>query len=253
MSEENRSAGSGPEAGTPAETEPADAPPTAVPPVAGIPADASPAATPLPDVRQRILEAAVDLFGTRGVAGTTTRAIAEAAGVSTSVLLHHYISRDALADACEDYVVRTILEEKLGGHSVAEAAARVLGDPKLESRLRFIGRQIKDGSRSGTRMFDRMVAETRAVIGQDVAGMRWKTTAETDALAVVLATYGLAPLLFADHLARHFGTAPYSAETMRRIGPALLELYVNGVIEPAAGGGSEAAGPDRQERGRHSG
>ena len=89
-------------------------------------------------MRQRILEAAVELFGTRGVAGTTTRAIAETAGVSTSLLLHHYISKDVLAADCEDYVVRTILEEKLGGHSMAEAAARLLGDPKLESRLRFI-------------------------------------------------------------------------------------------------------------------
>ena len=213
-------------------------------------------------MRQRILEAAVELFGTRGVAGTTTRAIAEAAGVSTSLLLHHYISKDVLAADCEDYVVRTILEEKLGGHSMAEAAARLLGDPKLESRLRFIARQITDGSRSGMRMFDRMVKETRAVIGKDVAGMRWKGTPDPDALAVILAMYGMAPLLLADHLARHFGTAPYSAETMRRMGPVLLELYVNGIIEPVAGGETEplwpdtpgrADTPDRPAGGRHAG
>ena len=213
-------------------------------------------------MRQRILEAAVELFGTRGVAGTTTRAIAEAAGVSLSLLLHHYISKDILAADCEDYVVRTILEEKLGGHSMAEAAARLLGDPKLESRLRFISRQITDGSRSGVRMFDRMVKETQAVIGKDVAGMRWKETSDPDTLAVVLAMYGMAPLLLADHLARHFGTAPYSAETLQRIGPVLLELYVNGIIEPAAGGGTDPLGPNspgrqdtpgRPSGGRHAG
>jgi len=246
VSDENRAAGSGPEAGTPATEVPA----------------AGPSDAGVLDVRQRILEAAVELFGTRGVAGTTTRAIAEAAGVSQSLLLHHYISKDILAADCEDYVVRTILEEKLGGHSMAEAAARLLGDPKLESRLRFIGRQITDGSRSGGRMFDRMVKETRAVIGQDVAGMRWKETSDPDTLAVVLAMYGMAPLLLADHLARHFGTTPYSAETMRRMGPVLLELYVNGIIEPVAGGETEPLWPDRQGRpdtpgrpagGRHAG
>ena len=233
MSEENREAGSGPEAGTPA----TDVPATDVP-------AAGPSDVGVLDVRQRILEAAVELFGTRGVAGTTTRAIAETAGVSLSLLLHHYISKDALAADCEDYVVRTILEEKLGGRTMAESAARLLGDPKLESRLRFISRQITDGSRSGARMFDRMVNETKAVIGKDVAGMRWKDTSDPDTLAVVLTMYGMAPLLLADHLARHFGTDPYSAETMRRMGPVLLELYVNGIIEPVAGGETEPLRPD---------
>lgn len=238
MSEENRSAGSGPEAGAPA-----------VDPPAAASSDAG-----VLDVRQRILEAAIDLFGTRGVAGTTTRAIAEAAGVSLSLLLHHYISKETLAADCEDYVIRTILEEKLGGHSMAESAARLLGDPKLESRLRFIARQITDGSRAGARMFDRMVKETRAVIGKDVAGMRWKATSDPDTLAVVLTMYGMAPLLLADHLARHFDTAPYSAETLQRIAPVLLELYVNGIIEPAAGDGKEPAWPDtpgQSSGGRH--
>ncbi|GER22551.1 hypothetical protein NCCP1664_10480 [Zafaria cholistanensis] len=240
MSEENRAAGRGPDAGTSP---------------AGIPA-AGPSGAGAQDVRQRILEAAIDLFGVRGVAGTPTRAIAEAAGVSTSLLLHHYISKDSLAVDCEDYVVRTILEENLGGHGPAEAAARLLDDPKLESRLRFIARQVTDGSRSGGRMFDRLVKEAKAGISRDPAGMRWKATSDPDVLAVVLAMHAMAPLLLADHLARHFGTVPYSAETLRRMGPVLMELYANGIIEPNAGGARQPSGPEAPGRpggGRHAG
>lgn len=54
--------------------------------------------TPSPPVRIRLLAAAAEVFAHHGVAGATTRRIAEAAGVNEVTLFRHFGSKDALLD-----------------------------------------------------------------------------------------------------------------------------------------------------------
>src|SRR5438094_9900899 len=56
--------------------------------------------------RQAIVDAAVPLFARKGFAGTTTRELAEAAGISEALLFRHFPSkqllyREILALGCE--------------------------------------------------------------------------------------------------------------------------------------------------------
>jgi AcrR family transcriptional regulator len=60
--------------------------------------------------RQRIIEATTRLFAEKGIAGTTTRAIAQRAGVNEVTLFRHFGSKDNLA--------REIMRE-FGGQAVA--------------------------------------------------------------------------------------------------------------------------------------
>lgn len=83
-----------------------------------------------PEVRRaRIIEAAVRCFARRGFAGTTTRRLAQAAGVSEALVFRHFPDKRAL--------YRAIVEAKLAGRPPGlfpeEAAAR--GDDRavLES------------------------------------------------------------------------------------------------------------------------
>jgi AcrR family transcriptional regulator len=48
------------------------------------------------DRRQQILETAMDLFGHQGYLGTTTRQIAEAAGVNEAIIFRHFPTKDEL-------------------------------------------------------------------------------------------------------------------------------------------------------------
>jgi AcrR family transcriptional regulator len=48
------------------------------------------------DSRQRILEAALDLFGERGLTGTTVRDIAAAAKVNVAAISYHFGGKDEL-------------------------------------------------------------------------------------------------------------------------------------------------------------
>jgi AcrR family transcriptional regulator len=63
-------------------------------------------ATPL-DRREVILERAADLFAKQGVAATTVREIAEAVGILSGSLYHHFPSKDAIVDA----IVSTFMED----------------------------------------------------------------------------------------------------------------------------------------------
>jgi len=52
--------------------------------------------------RQRMLEAAVELFAEGGLGGTSVRDVAGAAGVSLAMVHHYFGSKDDLYDACID-------------------------------------------------------------------------------------------------------------------------------------------------------
>lgn len=57
------------------------------------------------EVRERALHAALECFGAFGYEGTSTRAVADRAGVSHTLLLYHYESKEKLWRATMDAVI----------------------------------------------------------------------------------------------------------------------------------------------------
>jgi TetR/AcrR family transcriptional regulator len=55
------------------------------------------------DRRRQILEVAIDLFSKRGFGGTTTKQIAEAAGVSEAIIFRHFATKQDLYTAILDF------------------------------------------------------------------------------------------------------------------------------------------------------
>jgi AcrR family transcriptional regulator len=79
------------------------------------------------DRREVILREAAELFAAQGVAGTTVREIADAAGILSGSLYHHFASKDDIVDA----VLSTFLTE------LRERYDQVLGSGgDVASRLR---------------------------------------------------------------------------------------------------------------------
>ncbi len=75
-------------------------------------------ATPL-DRRDVILERAADLFAKQGVAATTVREIAEAVGILSGSLYHHFSSKDAIVDA----IVASFMDDLVARYDAVLAAS----------------------------------------------------------------------------------------------------------------------------------
>lgn len=73
------------------------------------------------DAAERILEAADELFSTRGFAGVSVRDVAEAAGVKKASVFYHYKSKDELFER--------VLERYYAAHARVLQAAGTDGDP----------------------------------------------------------------------------------------------------------------------------
>jgi AcrR family transcriptional regulator len=65
---------------------------------------------PVESTRQRILDAALDLFATRGFAATSTRELSERLGFTKAALYYHFHSKDALLQALVDPVMAELTE-----------------------------------------------------------------------------------------------------------------------------------------------
>ena len=89
------------------------------------------AAEPQPSTRQRILDAALELFALHGFAGTSIRAIARQVGLRESSLYNHFPGKHALYEALFDAHGPASSAERLrGAHYQA-----LRGDPRGFCRL----------------------------------------------------------------------------------------------------------------------
>jgi AcrR family transcriptional regulator len=86
---------------------------------------------PAQDRRQQILELATRLFARRGYQGTTTRQIAEQAGVNEAIIFRHFPSKEHLYWA--------VIEHQIGRHGGREKMRRALeaegGDAEVLTAL----------------------------------------------------------------------------------------------------------------------
>jgi AcrR family transcriptional regulator len=58
--------------------------------------------------KARIRDAAIASFSENGIAGTTARKVATAAGVSPGLVIHHFGSMEDLRVACDEHIATTI-------------------------------------------------------------------------------------------------------------------------------------------------
>lgn len=77
--------------------------------------------------QSRVLDAAVDRFGTNGFRGTSVAAIAREAGVSAAAPFAYWPSKEALFEAAVDHDAKTVIAELLSGIGETDDIARWLG------------------------------------------------------------------------------------------------------------------------------
>lgn len=158
--------------------------------------------------RARIRDAAITCFADRGVAATSVRAIATAAGVSPGLVIHHYGSKDALRVACDEWVAQRIYEVK--SEAIDDGLAmsplgtvhQLTEGPPIAG---YVARMLVDGSPHVTDLVDGLVANGRAMSERSVAGGLMNPTDDEYARAAVLTIWSLGALVLHDHVERLLG------------------------------------------------
>ncbi|MEX2504856.1 MAG: TetR family transcriptional regulator [Egicoccus sp.] len=158
--------------------------------------------------RARIRDAAITCFAEGGVAATSVRTVAAAAGVSPALVIHHFGSKDALRVACDQHVAALVREQKSSAMAQGPgldpfAALRTSRDgPPL---LRYLARTLTDGSPHVADLVDEMVDDAVAYMEQGVEAGMLKASEDPRGRAAVLTLWSLGALVLHEHANRLLG------------------------------------------------
>lgn len=182
--------------------------------------------------RARIRDAAIVRFSERGFTGTSLRQIAQDAGVSPALILHHFGSKEGLREACDAHVVRSFVSERDG--MTGADASRLMREAldSLEGRsvaLDYLAGMLVDDSAASDRLFDMFLASTREMLRDQIAAGAMREQSDLEATAVYMTLYGLGPVILRRHLARAFGESTLSTSLLERSTIPVLELYTHGL------------------------
>jgi AcrR family transcriptional regulator len=157
--------------------------------------------------KARIRDAAIDCFAELGVPGTTARKIAEAAGVSPGLVIHHFGSMDELRTTCDRYVaasIRRYKEEALAeGPNLDVLAA--LRDVNAGSLVGYLAAVLNDDSPTVARLVDDLVSDAEEYLEQGVRTGMIRPSPNPKGRAVVLVLWSLGALVLHRQVHRILG------------------------------------------------
>ena len=205
--------------------------------------------------RARIRDAAIDCFARLGAAGTTTRRVAEAAGVSPGLVIHHFGSMEALRTACDEHVVAYIRDRKTEaiaqgpGLDVLAALRQYRGAPAM----RYVARMLADDSEAADSLVDDLVADAAGYMRKGVESGMLRPSGDLEARAAVVMLWGLGALVLHRHVERLLGTDLLAPDALS--GPAAAgylapaySLLGEGMLTPEAAQSLTAAISQISER-----
>lgn len=185
-------------------------------------------------MRARIRDAAIELFGAEGFERVTVRQIAQRAGSSAALVLHHFGSKAGLRQECDDHVVATLLADRVAAAETptAQGVAAVLARAgAYRGLLDYLVRLLAESGETSERVFDTFLEHTRAMMHDVESTWRPRPVSDPDTTALLLTAYGLAPLLLQSHLARLLGADPLGPDGARRLTLPSLELFTHGLFQ----------------------
>ena len=193
------------------------------------------ARSPEGDARQRILDAAVVLYGERGFTGVTIKEIAEHVGVSAPLVIHHFGSKAGLRRACDRYVASTIHRMKtesvrLDGPMPRNYVFEMLHANR--SLLQYLLKAFVAGGAEVDALFDQLVEDSLEYTAEgEELGLVYPS-ANPRHRAVVMLLQAFGALMLHHQMERHLGANPVQGapEDLLPYISAVMELYTQPVV-----------------------
>lgn len=140
----------------------------------------------------RIRDAAIEQFGEHGF-GVGLRAIAEAAGVSAALVIHHFGSKEGLRKACEDYIaekIRNTKSEAIQSNDPATWFAQLAEIEDYAPLMAYLVRSMQTGGDLANMMWRRMIDNAEGYMEEGVRAGTIKPSRDPQARAKYLAITG---------------------------------------------------------------
>jgi AcrR family transcriptional regulator len=140
----------------------------------------------------RIRDAAIVQFGGRGF-DVGLRAIAEAAGVSAALVIHHFGSKEGLRKACDDYIAEEIRSGKSEAMRSMDPATWFAQMAEIESYaplMAYLVRSMQTGGDLAKALWQKMIDDAEAYLDDGVRTGLLKPSRDSRARAKYLSMTG---------------------------------------------------------------
>lgn len=190
---------------------------------------------------QRILEAAINLFGRTGVKGTSLKVVAAEAGVSPALVIHHFGSKDGLQRACDRHVAAVVRANKQSTLTHGPQLDPFHTLRQLEQSqplLRYLARSLTEGGEHTAALVDEFVADAEDYMraGEEAGYLKPSTTPRERTITLVI--WSLGALAMHEHVRRLLGVDFLDGDAPpESLGPYLrpmLELFTQGLMQEGA-------------------
>jgi AcrR family transcriptional regulator len=181
----------------------------------------------------RIRDAAIEQFGEHGF-GVGLRSIAEAAGVSAALVIHHFGSKDGLRKACDDFVAEEIRSGKSEAMRSSDPATWFAAMAEIEEYaplMAYLVRSMQSGGELANTLWRRMIDNAEGYLDEGVQTGILKPSRDPHARAKYLAITGGGGFLL--YLQMHQTQADLRAvlrDYARDMVLPALELYTEGLM-----------------------
>ncbi|MGD1279882.1 TetR family transcriptional regulator [Mycobacterium seoulense] len=181
----------------------------------------------------RIRDAAIEQFGEQGF-GVGLRAIAEAAGVSAALVIHHFGSKDGLRKACDDYIaeeIRTSKSEALKSNDPATWFAQMAEIESYAPMMAYLVRSMQTGGDLANMLWGRMIDNAEEYLDEGVRAGTIKPSRDPRARARYLGITGGGGFLL--YLQMHDTPTDIRAvlrDYAREMVLPALEIYTDGLL-----------------------
>jgi len=194
--------------------------------------------------RARIREAALRLYAEHGTQATSIRMVAEEAGLSAGAVMHHFKSKDELAEAVQHAVVAKIREvvSGVGLDQPPAAAARarrqafdqlIAENPYVAGYLRQV---ILEGGPAGAALFTEGFELVRSEMQAQVEAGIARPLPDPDVGLVLYRAVNLAHILFGPLIEQMLGLSLEDPAVLERFRDAAVDLLTRPVLTaPPAG------------------
>lgn len=186
----------------------------------------------------RIRDAALEEFADRGVAGATMKSIAEKAGVSAQLVVHHFGAKKGVAAACDDYVVRMFREHNtsLLGAGSAFSPTEALKAPWLGPAMAYLAARVVDASPAVDQLVDEAVEDAVAYFNSGERSGLINPSDYPRERVVITMLWNLGALALHRHAERLLGIDLLSADAgqLRTWSAASTEILTQGLFTDAA-------------------